>query len=34
MTPELLGAIVQVVKLGFVVLLIALLLHYFSGIIR
>ena len=33
MDPDLLGAIVQVVRLGFVVILIALLL-YFSGIVR
>jgi hypothetical protein len=33
MDPGLLGAIAQVVRLGFVVLLIALLL-YFSGIVR
>ena len=33
MDPDLLGAIVQVVRLGFVLILIALLL-YFSGIVR
>jgi hypothetical protein len=33
MDPELLGAIIQVVRLGFVIVLLALLL-YFSGIVR
>jgi hypothetical protein len=33
MDPELLGAIIQVVRLGFVIVLFALLL-YFSGIVR
>jgi hypothetical protein len=33
MDPDLLGAVLQVVRLGFVIVLLALLL-YFSGIIR